>query len=136
MENDYSRQERREFIRLDYVTPLAYKVCKEETISKLLLGYTSNISEVGILCTIDQKVDKEDVLWLSFDRATLTICEDLEKNILIYQNGIIGRVARIDKKDDGMYDVGIKFITRQEPDSTNIYPKINFLDKGSISQNE
>lgn len=136
MENDYSMQERREFIRLDYVTPLAYKVCKEETISKLLLGYTSNISEVGILCTIDQKVDKEDVLWLSFDRATLTICEDLEKNILIYQNGIIGRVARIDKKDDGMYDVGIKFITRQEPDSTNIYPKINFLDKGSISQNE
>lgn len=133
MEKDYAMQERREFIRLDYVTPLAYKVCKEETISKLLLGYTSNISEMGILCTIDHKVNIGDILWLSFDRATLAICEDLERNILIYQNGIIGKAVRIEKQDDGLYDIGIKFITRKESDSTNIYPKINFLDKGNIS---
>ncbi|MFH1441133.1 MAG: PilZ domain-containing protein [Candidatus Omnitrophota bacterium] len=136
MEEDYTRQERREFIRLDYVTPLAYKVCKEETISKLLLGYISNISEIGILCNIDYNVNQGDILWLSFDRATLTICEKLEKNILIYQNGLIGKVVRIDKKNDGLYDVGIKFITRQESDSINSYPKINFLLKGSRLQNE
>ncbi len=81
MENDYTKQERREFIRLDYATPLAYKVCKEETISKLLLGYTSNISEVGILCTIDQKVDKEDVLWFKSGDA-----EDLAKKIILILN--------------------------------------------------
>ncbi|MDD4980593.1 MAG: PilZ domain-containing protein [Candidatus Omnitrophica bacterium] len=125
-EAGYSGHERRSFIRLDYVTPLAYKVCKEETIHKLLEGYTSNVSPSGVLCTIKDKVKENDILWLSFDRDTLDICHDLESRSFIYQNGVIGKVVRVEQKGDDTYEAGIQFITREEKDSTRIYPKIYF----------
>jgi len=132
-EDSYKGQERRRFVRLDYVTPLAYKVCKEETIHKLLEGYTSDISPSGLLCTIKEKVKEDDILWLSFDRDTLTICQDLEKRSLIYQNGVIGKVVRVKEKADNNYEAGIQFITREEKNLTHIYPKIYF---GKTEQDE
>ncbi|MBN1912942.1 MAG: PilZ domain-containing protein [Candidatus Omnitrophica bacterium] len=125
-DNVYRGPERRKFIRLDYVTPLNYKVCKKETITKLLEGYTVNISQTGLLCSIKEKVKENDILWLSFDRDTLSICKDVEKRSLIYQNGIIGKVVRAEGKDDGSYRVGIKFITFEEKNLTHIYPKSHF----------
>jgi hypothetical protein len=127
-EKVYKGPERRKFVRLDYVTPLAYKVCKQDTITKLLQGYTSNVSQAGLLCNMQEKVKKDDILWLSFDRDTLTICESLEKRSLIYQSGIIGKVVRIEPKENGNYSVGIKFVTREEKNLTNIYPKIYFIE--------
>jgi hypothetical protein len=40
MEEIYNGPERRQFVRLDYSIPLDYKVCKQETLTKLLQGYT------------------------------------------------------------------------------------------------
>ena len=119
MTEPYTGQERRQFVRLDYLTPLDYKVCKKETITKLLQGYTSNVSKSGLLCTIKQKVETEDILWLAFDRDTLTICQDIEKSSLVYQNGIIGKVVRVESREDNTYGVGIKFITREEKDKAD-----------------
>jgi hypothetical protein len=102
-------------------------VCKKQTISKLLEGYTTDVSQGGLLCNIKDKVKKGDILWLSFDRSTLGICEGIDKRSLIYQNGIIGKVVRIEDKKNNSFDVGIQFITREEKNSTNIYPKIHFL---------
>lgn len=129
MDKNYSVSERRESARFDYAVPLGCKVCKKETISKLLEGYTANISSAGLLCNIKEKVSKDDILWLAFDRQTLDICEELEKRAFIYQNGIIGKVVRIQPKELDTYDVGIRFITREEQDSSNIYPKVHFLIK-------
>lgn len=134
--NGYGGPERRQFVRLDYITPLAYKVCNKDTLTKLLQGYTSNVSQAGLLCTIKEKVNKEDILWLSFDRNVLSICEDVEKNSLIYQNGIIGKVVRIESKKDNMYTVGVQFITREEKNLTNIYPKIYFIEKQLKNEKE
>jgi hypothetical protein len=117
-END---SERREFLRLDYTAPLALKVCNKETITRLLEGYTSNISEAGMLCNIKECVNPDDILWLSFDRGILSICEELEKRVLIYQNGIIGKVVRVNPKGLNNFDVGIKFLTRGERDWKNVY---------------
>lgn len=114
MRNFYEGPERREFIRLNYNTPLAYKVCKPETLSKLLEGYTVDLSNSGLLCNIKNRVDVEDIMWLSFDRSVLITCEEIEKSSLIYQNGIVGKVVRINDKDNGTFDIGVKFITRQE----------------------
>lgn len=134
MGNIYKGQERRKFVRLDYVSPLACKICKKETVSKLLEGYTSNISEAGLLCNIKDKVKKNDLLWLSFDRDTLNICGDLEKRSLIYQNGVIGKVVRADQKMDGTYDIGIQFLTREEKNLTYIYPKSYFIEQQKKSE--
>jgi c-di-GMP-binding flagellar brake protein YcgR len=129
MEDTYTGEERRQSVRLDYVTPLAYKVCKLETISKLLEGYTSDISMSGLLCNIKDKVNIDDILWLSFNKDVLIICEDLERRSLIYQNGIVGKVVRAElRSEDNTYNVGIQFITREERNSTNIYPKIYFME--------
>ena len=77
------------------------------------------------MCTIKQKVEAEDILWLAFDRDTLTICQDMEKSSLVYQNGIIGKVVRVEPKEDNTYKVGINFITREEKD---------ILDTGHIEK--
>lgn len=127
MEDFYKGSERRQFIRLDYVKPLAYKICNKEIISKLLEGYTSNISEAGLLCNIKEKVQKDDILWLSFDRDTLGICEELEKRSIIYQNGIISKVIRVEQKEDNTYNIGVHFITREEKDSLSSYIKAHFM---------
>lgn len=113
--------ERRLFPRVDYAAPLAYKVCNKNTISKLLEGYTSNISEAGMLCNIKEAVNQDDILWLSFDRGTLDICEELDKRALIYQNGVIGKVVRIEARGNLNFDVGIKFITREEKGWNNSF---------------
>lgn len=126
MTKEYSGPERREFVRLDFVTPIAYKICKKETLEQLFHGYTTNVSQTGIMCTIKDKVDKDDVLWLSFDRGTLHICEELEKRSLIYQNGVIGKVVRVDPRKDH-YSVGIRFLTREEENSSHIFPRVHFI---------
>jgi c-di-GMP-binding flagellar brake protein YcgR len=125
----YKGRERRKFVRLDYLAPLAYKVCKKSTISKILKGYTSNISQSGLLCNIRDRVKKNDIIWISFNRDMLGTCTDLETKSLIYQNGIIGKVIRTKHKRNGSYDVGIQFITREEKNLTHIYPKVYFLEK-------
>jgi c-di-GMP-binding flagellar brake protein YcgR len=136
MKKVYGGIERRQFVRLDFMKPLNYKVCKKKTISSLLSGYTSNISQSGLLCKIQDRVREGDILWLMFDRATLNICEELEKKVLIYQNGIIGQVVRVKPGGNKSYDVGLRFITRVEKNLTNIYPKIHFLKDQSENKNE
>lgn len=126
IEEENSGVERRDFIRLDYVTPLAYKVCSKEIISKLLKGYTTNISQSGLFCNIKEEVKVDDILWLSFDRSTLGICKSLEKMALIYQGGIIGKVVRLNSQAEGLYGIGVRFITREEQDSTNSYLRADY----------
>jgi hypothetical protein len=126
-------KEQRRFVRINYTTPLAYKVCKRRTIHNLLNGYVANISQAGLLCNIRDKVRVKDILWLSFDRATLSICEGVEKRSLIYQNGIIGKVVRVERKNNQSYAVGIQFLTREEKNLSHIYPKIYFLKKKRLS---
>lgn len=129
MKISYKGKERRDFIRLDYSSPLAFKVCKKKTVSKLLEGYTSDISQSGVLCNVREKVKKGDLVWLSFDKSTLNICEEIEKRVLIYQSGVIGRVARVKPKNSNSFDVGVRFITREEENLTHIFPKVHFMNQ-------
>jgi hypothetical protein len=127
--SEYKGQDRRSFLRLGFNAPLACKVCKKETIDKLLKGYTSDISESGLFCCVSEKVSENDILWLSFDRTTLNICAELEKKAMIYQNGIVGKVVRVEAKQDGNYDLGIQFLTRVE-EAERIYPTL-YLKPGA-----
>lgn len=122
----YQGPERRSFIRMEHTSPLACKICKKETLSKLFQGYTVDVSSAGLLCNIKDLVNIDDVLWLSFERSVLRNCEEIEKRSLIYQNGVIGKVVRIADNDNGTHNIGIQFITREETDlrslrNTDIY---------------
>ena len=130
MAQETQQPERRQFMRIDYSCTLAFKVCKEETFSKLMQGYTANVSPAGLLFQVKEKVNTDDIVWLSVDRATLIICEELEKRCFIYQNGIVGKVVRVDARNDQTYDVGVQFIVREEKNVTNIFPKMHFVKDG------
>ncbi len=127
MKNEYHGPERRKFIRLDFVTPVACKVCNPKTIEKLLKGYTVNVSVSGLLCRMTVPVKQDDVVWLSFDRSTLSVCQEMEQNCFIYQNGVIGKVVRVDPVKDGECHVGVQFITREEENTSFIFPKLYFV---------
>ncbi len=129
MENPSIGKERREFTRLNYAKPLAYKVCKKETLTKLLAGYTSNVSAAGVLCNMREMVSPDDILWLSFDRGVLNFCVEMEKRAFIYQNGIIGKVVRVDPKGMDNYDVGVRFVTREEANLTHVHPGFYFTQQ-------
>jgi len=113
--------EHRKFIRLEFVTPITCKVCKQETITKLFNGYSVNISEAGILCKIKEIVNTGDIIWLSFDKTTLTICENVEKRCFIYQSGIIGKVVRTQLVEDSLNSVAVQFFTREEMTPSAFY---------------
>ena len=127
MEDFYTGPERREFVRLPYSTPLAYKVCKPETLSKMLGGYTVNVSQAGLLCSIKDEVKVDDIIWLSFDKSILIFCTEIERHSFIYQNGIIGKVVRVSRSESKMYDIGVKFITLEDKDSFHIKEQTEML---------
>ena len=126
--NNYTGPERRKFPRLEHVTPLNYKICNPQIIAKLLQGYTSDISPAGLLCDIKDKVKVDDILWLVFDRDTLSFCQDIEKRSLIYQHGVIGKVVRVDTDRSDSFRVGVQFITREERSDSLICNRIDFLE--------
>jgi hypothetical protein len=116
--------------------PLGFKVCNKDTITKLCAGYSVNISQSGISCSIREKVNPDDILWISFDRDTLDFCKELEKRVLIYQNGIIGNVTRVQSNEPGTYSVGVRFITREERNLGNIYPQTYFFERDFKAKHE
>lgn len=107
-------EERRQFIRLSYKTPLMYKVCKQSTISKMMEGYTQNISKAGLMCNIKGIIPKAATLWLKLDMGALSLCKEIERRCIIIQQGILGQVAWLKKLSDNSYDVGVRFVTREE----------------------
>lgn len=123
----YDGVERREFERVDCVTPLAYKICKAETVNRLFEGYTMNLSEAGLLCRVKEQLTKDDIVWLSFDRTTLSFCAQMEKRAFFYQNGVFGKVVRIEGGHEDSFDIGVQLVTREEKNLSNIYPKIHFV---------
>jgi len=112
--------ERRAVVRITCKTQLSFKICKEETISKIMQGYTQNISPDGLRCTISENVPVGCTLWLKLDRDALVMCEEIERRTVILQQGILGKVVWIEKTGDGKYDVGLQFITREEKRSLGL----------------
>ena len=109
-----SASERRTVTRITCQTPLVFKICKEETNSKIMEGYTRDISNDGLRCTIPEKVPLGCTLWLQLDRDALIMCEEIEKRAVILQHGILGKVVWVEKKDEINYEVGLQFIIREE----------------------
>jgi len=127
MEDTYTGSERRQFPRFEHVTPIAYKVCSKDIVSKLLQGYTADISQSGLSCKLQNRVNRDDIMWLAFDRAILSVCEEIDRKVFIYQNGIIAKVARVKPLENNYYDVGVQFILREEKNLSYIYPSVHFL---------
>ena len=106
--------DKRTTTRITCQTPLVYKVCKEETISKLLEGYTQDISKNGLRCTITERIPTDCILWLKLDIDAINACEEIEKRAVIIQQGVLGKVMWVEEKPNNIFEIGLRFITREE----------------------
>ena len=118
-----SNQERREFFRLNFKTPVEFisfnpareaaKVVKDKEVR----GLTSNISQSGILFQTETEPPKvSSLVWMTLDLRTLRICQEIEKKALVHNNGILGRVVRVEESplNRNSFDIGICFLTQEE----------------------
>ena len=119
-------QERREFFRLNFTTPIRFKTCDIKTLQQNvslatngLDGSTRNISQAGILFQTENRPPQlSSILWMSLDMRTLKICQEIESKALIFNNGVLGKVVRVeeDTNNDNAYDIGVCFLRKDQKD--------------------
>ena len=110
--------ERREFFRLNFRTPLKYKAYSERPTS----GTSQNVSQSGILFQTEQAPKISSLVWLSLDMRTLKICQEIENRALILNNGLVGKVVRVeeDPHSNNAYDVGVCFLQKNEKEAAEV----------------
>ena len=125
----YTDRERREFFRLNYTQPLQYKISDSKNAAAASAS-AKNISQTGILFrTEDSPPQISSLLWLNVDIRTLKICQEIESKALIFNNGVLGKVVRVeeDTKHGNTYDVGVCFLRKDQKDSREVQQILNTL---------
>ena len=116
MAEDYKGNEKREFLRYDYSSPLSYKeidlFSDKNTISKLFEAVSKNLSVSGISFISQKAPNIAGVLLMNLDYGTAEVCREIEKRALIVDNKLIGKVVRIENREDGFFDVGVAFVKK------------------------
>ena len=131
--------ERREFFRLNFNAPLQFKSYSIERPGKSQAqpavtseGSSKNISPSGILFQTRQNPPTvSSVLWMNLDLRTLNICQEIEKRALIFNNGLLGRVVRVeeDPENESLYDVGVCFLTQDQRNSREVKQLLSELSQ-------
>ena len=124
-------QERREFFRINFTAPLNYKsysaarssASKTAASSSAARAISQNISESGILFQTENNPPQlSSIVWMNLDFRTLSICKEIEKRALIFNNGVLGRVVRVeeDTRDSSRYDIGVCFLKQEQKNSQEV----------------
>ena len=115
-------QERREFFRVKFDAPVRFKTA-DHTAS----GIMENISPSGILFqTVKTPPQLSSILWLDLDLRTLEICREIERNALILNNGLLGKVVRVEEAPSAEgYQVGVCFLTKDQKDARDVRNLLN-----------
>jgi hypothetical protein len=118
-------KERREFFRVPVRTPLEYRAYGDRKTH----GTARNISQAGILFQTEQAPEISSIVWLNLDIRTLKICQEIENRALILNNGILGKVVRVeeDLDSDNAYDVGVAFLKKDEKGSPEVQALLRTL---------
>ncbi len=119
-------QNRREFFRLKFNTPVEFKSYSPKTDKKPAFtpvqGTTQNVSQSGILFQTGMNPPQlSSILWMNVDLRTLKICQEIESRAIVFQSGVLGRVVRVEEDPkDGSYDIGVCFLTQEQRDSREV----------------
>ena len=124
MEADLTQQapDKREFFRLKFNTPLdfkSYDTSVKESPKKTGKGSSQNISQSGVLFQTESAPPKlSSILWMNLDMRTLKICQEIESRALILNNGVLGRVVRVEEDpSSNTYDVGVVFLKNTDKEN-------------------
>ena len=120
--------EKREFFRLDFSAPLKFKSYEPEQPQSE--ATTKNISQSGVLFqTKTNPPAISSILWMDLDIRTLKICREIETRALVFNNGILGKVVRLEEnpRSGDAYDVGVCFLTREDQTSKDVQAILNSI---------
>ena len=126
----YSERDRREFFRLNYSQPLQFRTCGHDSTATTEAA-SRNISPTGILLRTENRPPAiSSLLWLDLDIRTLKICQEIEGKALIFNNGLIGKVVRVEEDPEGenSFDVGVCFVRKDESKSRDVQRLIAELE--------
>ena len=118
--------EKREFFRLNFSSPLQFKSYKPENPQSD--GTVRNVSQSGVLFkTATNPPAISSILWMDLDIRTLKICQEIENRALVFNNGLLGKVVRVeeDVRTGISYNVGVCFLTRDQQNSHEIQGILN-----------
>ncbi|MGH7198548.1 MAG: PilZ domain-containing protein [Candidatus Omnitrophota bacterium] len=132
-------QERRDFFRINFKTPLEFRTYGSERPSRKTENdsprpaTSQNISQTGILFkTQSDPPDLSSILWMNMDIRTLHVCQEIEKRAVTFNQGLLGKVVRVEEDpEDGAYDVGVCFLTQNERNSRSVQKLLSELSKNS-----
>ncbi len=127
--DDTNAKDRREFFRLNFTTPLEFKSQASQPSSK---ATSQNISQSGILFQTEGNPPQlSSILWMHLDFRTLNICQEIEKRALILNNGVLGKVVRVeeDPKNNRLYDIGVCFLTQDQRHSKEVSTLLSELSQ-------
>ena len=131
-----SDPERREFFRLNYKTPIQFKSYEVKNLPKSaklagpLEGTTRNISQNGVLFQTEENPPQlSSIVWMNLDMRTLKICQEIEGKAIIFNNGVLGKVVRVeeDAKSGNTYDVGVCFLRKDQKESREVQQALSQL---------
>ena len=118
MVNTYKGEEKRQFLRCNYEKFFNYNTVSlskdKNFMSSLINAVTRNLSGSGMLFSTTELPQLSSLLVLDLDYRTARVCEEVDKNALIINNRVLGKVVRIEEKGDGVYDVGIAFVIKSD----------------------
>ena len=126
MEEDYTKNDRREFLRYDYERPLHYSLISSPkdtpSLSSIINGVSKNLSASGILFITDARKVPEisSLIVLDLDYKTAHVCREIDERAVIVKNKLLGRVVRIEDNEDGTCGVGVAFINKSDNLSKDI----------------
>lgn len=118
MDEKYRGEERRKFLRCSYEKAFSYNpvdISKDRGfMSSLVTAISRNLSGTGMLFSTNQAPILSSLLVLNLDYRTARVCEEVERNALIVNDRVLGKVVRIEERGDGAYDVGVAFVTKSD----------------------
>jgi len=120
MAEGFPGSERREFFRYRYERPIHYKKVAGPAkgagaeAHALHDAVAKNVSASGILFSGDTVPELSSIIVLDLDYRTTQICQEIEERALIVGEKLLGKVVRIEDNNDGRYDIGVAFITKND----------------------
>jgi hypothetical protein len=126
---------KREFSRINIDQPVEFinftARGQEHQRAALLEGTSKNISESGLLFHTEAKPPKiSSIIWMNLDLNTIQICQEIENRALFFNNGVIGRVVRVEEDvRNNVYDVGVCFVTKDQKESQDVQKLLTDIRK-------
>ena len=114
--NETQTEEKREFLRIEHEIPLNFKVLRGEKLLAKADVFSRNISACGVLfrtCNESSIPALSSIVWLELDEKIMNVCQEIERDLVIYKSGVFGRVVRIaEGEPNKSYDVGVCFLRK------------------------